>query len=210
MDYSKIRTGLILPLTLALVVGCNSESTQQGSTDSNGSDLPIISPEPTPIEQALATGDVSYISDASSLVYEIENTVTANQVTAQTIKQVLFNIGVEGEQALTDLTWWPTHDAAAFKNTYGVNYAVIESNAIIPAYENGQRVPEALPMAIAGTYQSKGRYLALNANPFRNVGKDINAINTEMNSWLKNAVPWLAQRDDFSVNRPLNIVMSQL
>lgn len=204
--------GLTLTLSLALVVGCNSESAQQETTPPNIPDTPIV-PEPiTPpaILQALATGDVNYIDDASSLVDEINNTVTANQATTQTIKQIFFNIDVKGEQVLTDLTWWPTHDAAVFKNTYGVNYSLIESNAIIPENDDGSRTPEALPVAIAGQYKARGRYLALNSNPFRNEGRDENALNDEMESWLEHAVIWLSQRNDFSVDRPLNIAMSQL
>ena len=187
-------------LVVALIAGCNSES-----------DLSDTVPT-TAIELALQTGDVSYIDDASSLVLEINNTVTKIQQTEQAVKQVLFNIpnGVANENTLTDLTWWPTHDAAAFKNTYGVNYSLIESNAIIPANDDGSRIPEALPVAIGGQYKQQGRYLALNSNPFRNKGKDENALNAEMESWLKNTVSWLSQRDGFSSGKPLNIVISQL
>jgi len=191
-------------LFVTFVVGCNSDSGEKNTAG------PTPMP-PTAIEQALATGDVSYIDDASSIVLEINNTVSKNLQAGQEIKQTLFNIpnGIVNDDSLTDLTWWPTHDAAAFKNTYGINYSLIESNAIIPENDDGSRTPEALPVAIAGQYK-QGRYLALNSNPFRNVGRNENALNAEMESWLKNAVNWLSQRDDFSADKPLNIVMSQL
>ncbi len=207
-------------LSLALVVACNSESSATDEPIREAipvapapvAPAPVV-PEPvTPIviTQALATGDVSYVDDASLLVAELKHTVTANQITAKSIKQSLFNIGAKDAPALIDLTWWPTHDAAAFKNTYGINYSVIESNAIIPEYDDGKRKPEALPVAIAGQYKAQGRYLALNSNPFRNKGKDDNALNADMELWLKNATYWLSQRNDFSADKPLNIVMSQL
>ncbi|WP_255554906.1 ImpA family metalloprotease [Moritella sp. 24] len=197
MNYSKVCMGFVF----TLVAGCNSDSGEENA--------PI---PPTAIEQALATADVSYIDDASSIVLEMNSIVNQELQAEQAIKQALFNIpnGVVNGDSLTNLTWWPTHDAAAFKNTYGVNYSVIESNAIIPENDDGSRTPEALPVAIAGQYKQQGRYLALNSNPFRNVGRNENALNTEMESWLKNTVSWLSQRDDFSSDTPLNIVMSQL
>lgn len=189
-----------------LLSGCNLDISGPGNlpddTDSDsdtGSDGGT-EPLPTPVEQALASGDFRK-ADAEALNEAALTTIAERRTRFDDIFDDL-------NEGVTSLDWNPTHDAAALKSRFGYSRPVLQSNAV---YHDTWEV-KTRELAIAGTEPS--RYLVMGGNPFRNWWRDGSApkneyVNADMHQWLANGLNWLIGRTP-SESDPARVVMAQM
>lgn len=164
------------------------------TVQTNGSDempsvsaSPIISPvvtnvvsptvTPSPVEQALASGDFRHIDTDTQLIDAINATLNARK---SLYDGVLTQIG-EGVGAIT---WDPTHDAAMLSGTFGRHQVLLETNATF----NEDYDAKTRTLALAGS--SPGKFIALGSNPMRTVKRGF-AASDSLQQWLDNAITWL-------------------
>jgi len=124
------------------------------------------------VEQALNSGDVSLIENSEVIFKASQSDINASVDSLTQIQNQLFNLNGDG-QALTDIQWNPTHDAAQLSATFGSNDSILVSD-------------EGDTLAVIGE-QDKGRYLVMGSNPFRSR----NSSNEQMSSFMQNSIAWL-------------------
>jgi len=173
--------------------GANTDETDNDNNSSETDD-PSTS-EPTPIEQALASGDFRK-TDALTLneaaLAEIED--------RRTQLSDVFNTLNDG---VNSLTWNPTHDAAMLKSRFGFTGPVLETNAVFhDTWETRTR-----ELAVVGT--DPARHMALGGHPMRNDLRDNTLLNDDMHQWLINSLHWLMGRTPTEAD-PARIVIAQM
>ena len=212
MKLLSIRSMLIVALTLNLLTACGGSGGSplgigsQPETDPNnpGSGEETITPPPpevveTDLEKALRTGDARVLDNNEVLLNTALQTIQNNVDHFDQIKAALFG---KGEQALTQLSWNPSHDSSLLQSQYPFNDVVLYTNS---SFQDGNQVRH-LPIAIAGngsTLSDDTRYLVFGGNPLRT------EHNAEFDQFLNNSLQWLTGKTG-TEQAPLNIVISQL
>lgn len=159
------------------------------------------------VEEALQNGDASHITDEELLDATLA-TITANRDLLSDAKAQIFNLNADGTAkadggSLTSIVWNPTHDAAMFKPTYGMNTPVLMTNAVTDAsYTVYQK-----EIGIIG--EIPARYMVLGSNPMRNYYRDSTSINGQMQQFMENSLSWLSARSDLKT-APFNVVIAHL
>ncbi|MEK7703046.1 MAG: ImpA family metalloprotease [Nitrospirota bacterium] len=171
------------------------------------------------IEKALETGDVSSVKESTTILDAALETIEQNKTNFNAAKRQLFNLSDSGAAhmsgSLTAINWHPTHDAAFFTGTYGVNESVLLTNDVFvtgnPIYSKS--------IAIIGENKSDtktlSRYMVMGGNPMRNNYRkntadfDPDPLNDQMHQFMQNSMSWLTGRNDLKTAR-WNVVIAQM
>ncbi|MEL7399649.1 MAG: hypothetical protein AAFN68_03645, partial [Pseudomonadota bacterium] len=97
----------------------------------------------TPLQQALRTGDARLLDDNQVVLDAALQNIQASVSHFDDIKSALFG---RGNQALTQLSWNPSHDSSLLQSQYPFNDVVLYTNS---TFQEGNQVRQ-LPIAIAG------------------------------------------------------------
>ena len=167
-----------------------------------------ISVLPTLVEQALASGNALLVSKNEALLDATLNSIDTGKNLLLAAKSKLFNLNADGSAkgdgtSLTDIDWYPTHDAALLNSTFGMNTNVLSTNSV---FEEGRTV-ENREIGIIG--QNSAKYMVLGGNPMRNYRRDAASINDQMHQFLHNGLSWLTGRDDLKTS-PFKVVVAQM
>ncbi len=155
------------------------------------------------VTEALRTGTVTAVTETELLDASLD-TITANQNLLLDAKAKLFNLNADGTakadgSSLIALDWNPTHDAATFLSTYGLNTGVLNTNAV---YTDGYTVYDK-EIGIIGA--NPARYMVFGGNPWRSG----NVTNAQMQQFMENSISWLIQRDDLKT-KAFNVAIAHL
>lgn len=168
-------------------------------------DNPNTDPETeSAVEKAIRTGNVLPITNSELLIDALQNEIQINKTIYQDDFVQLFSLN--SASALTSIDWDPTHDAALLGNTYGINEALLTSNAV---YKEGRTVQQK-NLAILGKYSDpqNGRYMVFGSSPFRNLYKG-GVVNEQMQQLMRNSLAWLINDKNLE-NDNINVVLSHL
>lgn len=156
-----------------------------------------------PVEQALATGDFTYITEHSDTDVEtvaieaIEALIARNRDAIIDIYE-LNPDGTGGENSVTGIEWTPDALSAHFSALFPYSFPLIISNRALV-----NRLGVGRNMAVLGEIK-RGRY-ALFANSPRTMGAfDIEQPNSRL---IKNTIDWMVQTD---TSDGLHVVMAQI
>ena len=153
----------------------------------------------TPLQQALRTGDARLLDDNQVVLDAALQDIQASVSHFDDIKHALFG---RGNQALTQLSWNPSHDSSLLQSQYPFNDVVLYTNS---TFLEGNQIRQ-LPIAIAGNgsiLSDDSRYLVFGGNPLRT------AHNAQFDQFLNNSFQWLTGKTG-SEQAPLKVVISQL
>jgi hypothetical protein len=156
-----------------------------------------------PVEQALVTGDYTYITRDSDtdvptvLLNEIEATRERNKAALREIYR-LNEDGTLGEDSLSAVSWDPSNDYNTYRFTpvFGQNFPLTTTNTShIYSLQNRK-----YHFALAGFYGDT-RYAVISGNP---VG-DTFVEDSHRHHLVKNTIEWMIEKDPTD----LNILMAQ-
>ncbi|MGF1800566.1 ImpA family metalloprotease [Vibrio gigantis] len=186
MKKSTLMLSMALP-AFTMLSAC-------GGGDSGGSTQPK-----TAVQQALESGDATYVENTNEFIEASETLVSDLNRQFNQIKSHLLQ-GDNGS-SLQRLHWDPTHDTAIISPTFGFNDTILKTNkAMIDGYTD-----QELVIGVAGYTSSQTRYAALASNPFRTQYRFSDSVNEEMETWLKNLLSWTS-----GTEQPAKIVLAQL
>jgi len=154
------------------------------------------------VKEALRTGNAMLVTYSNKLVDAALETIRSSAYLFIDAKIKLFNLDTDGTpksdgSSLTAIDWDPTHDAALFISTPGMNTAVLCADAVT---QSGGTVYEE-EIAIAGK-SGAARYMVMGGNPPRNAYRNFNIVrmNEQMHRFMGNALSWLIGRDDLGAS----------
>lgn len=161
-----------------------------------------------PLQQALATGDVSEITVDTVLLDAALQTIEDNRLLLADSIATILNLDFDGSPradgaSIDGIDWNPTHDAAVLGATFGVNVPVLRTNSVFSTDH------EIQDKAIGIIGEQASRYLVLGSNPMRNYRRDSASLNEDMHQFMINSIAWLLQRDSGHTGN-FNVVISQM
>ncbi len=159
------------------------------------------------LEQAVRTGDASYLVDEHAILDGIHKSIEEDQARFASIRHQLYALDPDGSQAagsLTQVSWDPTQDAALLKSRFGSNLAILTSNSVT----NRSYVVQSHALGIVGTTEY-ARYAVFGSNPMRNHYRDDTSLSADMRTLFGNTLDWLINKDP-SDNGAISVVLAQL
>lgn len=154
------------------------------------------------VEQALKTGDVSFIEKEKDILTDILMTAECQRTQFNEARIKLFNLNTDGStntDSLNAITWNPTHDATKILPIFG------ESESLFISNDTWRTDGNIYGSTLAVVGQSgDSRHIVFGGHPFRTIG----SANEQMHQFLRNSLAWLTQRDDLT-SAPFNIVIAQ-
>lgn len=160
-----------------------------------------------PIEQALRTGDYTFITEETDLTPPQAFLADIERIREQNNDDIaaIFELGGNGQalaNSLTNVTWHYGERGRFYAPGSGGSMPLIYANTDA----NGDPFETEFAIAIIGRYET-ARFAVLGENPFRQQALDETAVNDDMQGVLENLTAWLLNADP---QDGFNVVLAHL